>query len=264
MFIYVKNKCNPSPEYVLLPEVGDASDSVRIPHLDAPAVLVPKTVEELHQRRSSKYWRERSRSERKFARDVAGLKFDIISQPDQLQKWLPKVHRLFLQRWKGEFTTSEWNTGAGFQPYSDAMLSLAPEGNASLAVLYRTDSDELLSFGYCLEQNRIRYLYQHASTTDPAYRKYGFGTILMAYLMRDTVSSGRYDLFDFMVGDLQYKIEWATHIQRTWRVIRKEDFNTEFEYRKAFLSAWTISFVRSKPILRSAIKFVAKFSPLRK
>jgi CelD/BcsL family acetyltransferase involved in cellulose biosynthesis len=214
MFDYVKNRFNPSPNLFVLGGGDDTPppDDELIHDIKFSTISclpVPADMAALRALRSRKYWSARRRYERHLSEQVGPVSFRVLTHEADLREALPKVQKLYRERWADEYTSLDWKSPEGFQPYADAMVDLASTGEAELAVL--EVGDRLLSFGYSLINNGSYHFYQHATTLDPACRQYGPGTLLLPKLLTHVVDQGKCHTVDFMLGECEYKAAWATY-----------------------------------------------------
>ena len=195
----------------------------------APYFLLPDTLTDFKKRHKRKFWYNLRWQEKKLREELGDLRFEILYDEKKLSKFLIKVFELFKERWKDEYTSSAWKRWDGFKKYADAMIELAKQKKAFLAVLY--SGEFLLSFAYCLVENNIVYLYQQCSTRDKKIAKYSPGKILFWKLFEQLIEQG-YKKFDFMLGERYYKMEWATGCEEIFFKI-EGDRNI-----KGYLSVW--------------------------
>ncbi len=247
MFIYVQNRFNTKPTVTRLASAAAPSECALVPYIDAPLMVLPRDTAGLRALRSSGFWRKRAAERRKFETEFGAAAFKVITDAPSLKLWLPRVHELFLKRWAGEHSGSKWMTQQGFSSFSQAMIELAAEGQACLAILYREDNEELLSYGYLVESPRTLHFFQHATSTDPRYKSHRLGQAFLTQLLSYAVQSERFDSFDFMIGLQPYKLEWATCIQRTWRIIDRKEHATSAGFYMAIWRAHAEEFVRRTP-----------------
>lgn len=209
MFEYVRNEYNPRPVLVLEPDGRPSDRLIRDLHYArALSFPIPRSETELEARHGRKWWSTVRRKERRLREHSTGVAFRVLTGPDELAEMLPQVQRLFTERWAEEYTSFAWKTPDGFAPYAEAMVDLAAQGRAELAVL--EGDGRLLSFAYCLLDDGVYRFYQHASTPLPEYRPFSVGKILVTRLIEDLVRSPRCSEFDFMTGESDYKREWGT------------------------------------------------------
>ncbi|MBC3193503.1 GNAT family N-acetyltransferase [Pseudonocardia sp. C8] len=208
MFEYIRNEYNPSPVLVLDPGARPAGRWVRdLPYSRALSFRVPADRSALEACHGRKWWATVRRKERRLRADVDDLRFRVVTRENELRDVLPKVQHLFAERWAGEYTSFCWKTPEGFAPYADAMVDLAADGRAELAVL---EGDGIvLSFVYALVEDGCYYFYQHAATQREKYRRHSVGKILVTKLIEDLVERPRCVEFDFMTGESDYKREWG-------------------------------------------------------
>jgi CelD/BcsL family acetyltransferase involved in cellulose biosynthesis len=209
MFEYVRNEYNPHPVLLLEPDGRPPDRLVRdLPYARALSFPIPGSEAELEARHGRKWWATVRRKERRLCERSAGVRFRVLTSRDDLTEMLPQVQRLFVERWTEEYTSFAWKTPDGFAPYADAMLDLAAQGRAELAVL--EGDGRLLSFAYCLVDGDVYRFYQHATIPDARYRPFSVGKILVTRLVEDLVRRPRVAEFDFMTGESEYKREWGT------------------------------------------------------
>jgi CelD/BcsL family acetyltransferase involved in cellulose biosynthesis len=174
---------------------------------------------------------------------------------DEIAAWLPRVQSLFALRWATAYTSSPWVTPEGFAPFGAALSQLAATGEASLSVL--AHGDELLAFSYNLHAGRRFCYFQHATDDRPEFRKFSLGKVFLAKLLTTLVSDGRHTVFDFMVGEDAYKLEWADCIQRVYVLVERRPRDGVVAFAARYLRARArVAVVRSprlKALLRKVI-----------
>ena len=226
MFDYVINNYNPSPR--LITERSLDRDYLYVKYSVAPYMCLPKSLGDLKQQHKKKFWYNLSRSQRLYQESFGALHFEIVRDSDDLNYFLDQVYELFNRRWEGEYTSAAWKTKRGFDLYKDAMINLASKRKAFLAVLY-DENRNLLSYGYCLDQQKSIFFYQHTTTVEPVYRKYSLGKILIHNILKFAVAE-RYERFDFMIGSASYKYEWAKDVEVIYEVIGRKTFLNYLKY----------------------------------
>ena len=220
MFDYVTNAMNPAPTLVTEPSQPERGRIKYLPYCDSVVMDVPDSQAALKAQHKSKFWSTLRRKERRFVDTHGDLSFRVISDEDELRRWLPRVRELFCERWADEYTSLPWKTVEGFAPYRDAMITLARRGEAELLVL--ETGGRLLSFAYCLANGDTYYFYQHATTTAEQYRRFSPGKLLVWKMITHLVDDGRYRFLDFMLGDHDYKHEWGSRSQPVYLKISEE------------------------------------------
>jgi CelD/BcsL family acetyltransferase involved in cellulose biosynthesis len=255
LFEYVRNEFNPEPSLVLAGTPAPPDKLVAdIPYSVSLVMPLPRSPAELQALRSRKYWSKMRRTERLLAEQGADIAFEVVTEPERLRVVLPRVRRLFAERWSAEYTSFAWKTPEGFAPYADAMLRLAGEGRGEVVALW--DGADLISFAYCLLEDRTYHFFQHASTTAERYRRHSVGKILIARLLADLARDDRADTMDFMTGAAAYKREWASDERPILRRVvadRSARGLVQLAARSAAVRLkFTVQF--GHPLLRSAAK----------
>lgn len=256
MFDYVRNRYNPQPRYVVPPAARPAGRLVYdLPFSTTSLLPLPHDQEGFRALHGSKFWSTLRRKERRVVDAFGPLTFRVVTDAAALREVLPEVRQLYRDRWAEEYTSLPWKTDDGFAPYAEAMVSLAAEGKAELAVL--ESEKELLAYAYCLTQDGTYYFFQHAALPAPEYRRYSPGKLLVWKLLCDVVDRGAFHTFDFMLGDADYKREWA---EKTCQVrLRVEEARTLAGYVRFALKIVVFRlkiWVQFNPRLRAAAKRV--------
>jgi len=218
MFDYLRNKYNLSP--VFFSEDDLDKDYLYVKYTEAPYFLLPKTLDDYKALHRKKFWYNLRRGERLFQSEFGKLNFEVIKDEKKLDFFLEQVFELFNERWTDEYTSAIWKCRKGFYKYKKAMIELSSSGNAFLAVLY-DNNRRLLSYGYCLEQDKTIFFYQHTTTVDSKYKKYSLGRILIHHLLKYGVNN-KYEKFDFMAGNSSYKYEWAKNSKIIYRSVGRK------------------------------------------
>lgn len=222
MFDYCVNDFNPQPEIIQARDLSSdkKNQNFFLRFACSHYFNLPASIEEFRKLHRKKYWYNLKRSQTLFAREHGELNFKIVVEQHELMRYLPEVFRLFRSRWRGKFTSCSWKTADGEKKYTEAMLALAIQNRAFLAVL--TDSqDNLLSYGYCLCDNGTVYFYQHSSDDRPEYRRFSLGKVFISLLLERLVLHGQFRKFDFMIGSQPYKLEWAEGCEDVLRLFPK-------------------------------------------
>lgn len=260
MFLYVQNRFNLEPSYALCPKSHDGS-MYTIEYLGAPVAKIPRTMEEFRQRKSKKYWYNIQRAESRFESEYGPLEFHWLETAHSIKPWLPAVHELFVKRWAHSYSSSEWLQEGGFERYAEALLQLAEEGKASLALL--SSQGRLLAFSYNLHEANVCYFYQHASVQDEAYQKFSLGKIFLIKFLQALISDGRFYEMDFMVGIASYKMEWAHAVQKVYCCLYRKDYSNAWSYAVAIakqkLRIFVVKHDFVKKILKGVLGFFRRF-----
>lgn len=110
------------------------------------------------------------------------------------------------RRWLGQHTSTIFSSSArGRSFYRSVLPEMVGEGLADLAALRIDGRTIATSVGFI--HNR-RYLY-YLPAWDPEFAVYAPSTLLLAHLLEEAFDD-RLECFDFMLGDEEYKQQWAT------------------------------------------------------
>jgi CelD/BcsL family acetyltransferase involved in cellulose biosynthesis len=208
-FDYVETPCTLPPRLTLERGAAPPGRIVRYVEESVSLVLdVPDRLEDLHELRNGRFWKDARRRARRFEESHGPLSFRAMSDPEALAEVLPSVRSLFSERWDGQFTSLRWDREADFQPYATAMIELARSGGAEL-VLAEGDG-RLLAFNWLLMDPPWSYCWQHAMTRVDPYPAFGVGTLLDIWTFEYLITRGDIAHYDFMVGDGDYKRGWES------------------------------------------------------
>ena len=93
---------------------------------------------------------------------------------------------------------------------------------------------KLQSVHYCFGYKGKGYGYQGG--WEPSLSRYGLGTLLTSFVLRDAIAEGMYE-FDFLSGSESYKAHWTKDQRYNMRLVgQKPDIRSEmagFIYRTA-------------------------------
>jgi|GEM_PF-3155684 len=252
MFNYLKNRYNANPKLVQEDKLD--SDKIYVKFIKAPYLIVPETVDAFRSTHKSKFWYNINRNIRLFEDSYGNLNFNIIKDEKRLDFFLDKVYCLFNERWKDEYTSSSWKCRDGFNEYKKALIDLSKSDEGFLAVLY-DDSENLLSYGYCLNDKETVYFYQFTTSVDSNLRKFSLGKVLLFKLLTEIVAEGRFHVFDFMNGEQAYKSEWARKTKTIYFEVGKKDI---FGYIK--LVIYRVKFyLQFNSLFRNIFKTLLKY-----
>ena len=251
MYDYVKNKHNKSPNMVKEKDKDDSN--LYIKFINAPYMILPKDIEEFKKTHKTKFWYNLDRLEKIFRKDIGELNFKIIKNEESLNKYLDKIFVLFNEKWKNEYLSTPWKCKEGFEKYKKAMVDLAKNDEGFIAVLY-DENNKLLSYAYCLEDDDTVYFYQYTTDSNPLYRKYSLGKILVHNLLKYCIEMNKYEKFDFMNGEQGYKLEWAKQSDEVYIKVNGKSFKSYFRY---YLLKFKI-YLQFNNLLRDKLKNILK------
>ena len=246
MFLYVKNRYNICPNLVLDSEKNDRD--LYLSYMPSRYLLLPKTLDEFHNSHKSKFWYNIRRSERLYQDEFGELVFSIVTN-DDIDVFLDKVFVLFNSKWNKEYISSDWKCKKGFDRYKSALIDMSKTGEAFLAVLHDSNS-KLLSYAYCINDSQTVYFYQFTTTVEKEYLKFSLGKILIYKLLSHLIEKKDFVKFDFMIGEQEYKKEWAKHSEVSYIRVRKGHM---LSYPKYFLYKLK-TYLQKSTVFRSRLK----------
>ena len=246
MFDYLSNTYNQVPELVTEHDLDHRF--LHVKYSEAPFLMLPESLEDFRLQHKRKFWYNLERSQRLYKARFGSLHFKVLRDKESLQYFLDEVFRLFNERWCQEYTSASWKSKEGFNLYKEAMIKLAANGSGFLAVLY-DEKKNLLSYGYCLEQDKTLYFYQHTTTPHEMYRTYSLGKVLIYRLLKYAIISG-YKKFDFMTGPAPYKLEWT---KETQVIFKKIGYKNIFNYGR-YVFVCLKHFLQFNPYTRAVLK----------
>lgn len=261
MFLYVKNSYNPEPKYALTPS-HEKRGVKNLEYLGAPLFYLPEDLEAFRKRKSRKYWYNINRAESKFKEEQGPLDFLVLDTPQDIKVWLRPVKELFQKRWSQSHSSSEWMTDEGFEKYADALLELSEKGKASLTIL--KSEEKLLAFSYNLYEGETLYFYQHAIDNDPRYYRYSLGKIFLTKFFKKLIEEQNIHLFDFMIGESSYKLEWAQSVRKVYLQVHKKEYENSFYFYVFFIKQWLRIQIIKSVWLKNFIKNILTFVSQRK
>lgn len=131
--------------------------------------------------------------------------FEVITEPIDMARFQNIACSISTETYQGKLLD------AGFPAspeYLASMTDLAKKGRARAYLL--KEKGVPIAFAWCTSQDReltyqiIGYLPSRAALSP--------GTVLLTLILEDVFRCGRYDRFDFGVGDAPYKASFATHV----------------------------------------------------
>lgn len=252
MFDYVKNKYNPNPRMIKGKNIEE--NNLYVKFMNAPYMILPKSIEEFLSTHKSKFWYNLNRFEKMYKNDMGELYFEVIRDDFRLNEFLDKIFVLFNKKWENEYLSTPWKCKSGFEKYKEAMKELSLDNESFLVVLY-DENKKLLSYAYCLEDSETVYFYQYTTDPDSIYHKYSLGKILVHNLLKYVIEKGKYKKFDFMNGEQPYKLEWAKQREEVYIKVGKKNFNNYIKYYLIKLKIY----LQFNKFFRHKLKFFLKF-----
>jgi hypothetical protein len=232
MFLYIKNKYNKLPNFVIEPFKKEVN-FLYMKVYTSPYMYIPKTEDEFYALHKSKFWYTIKKKIRKYEEAYGDMIFKKVIDIDEQDIILDQCFELYNKKWEGYYSQSLWKEYSSFKSYKEAMYELSKNSKASLYVLL-DKNDNLLSYAYCLNDDKKFYFYQHTSSIDIKYRKFSLGKILIYKILLDIINNNNYEIFDFMIGEHPYKMEWAKKTKNVYLKIPK-NFKGYIKYAIKYL-----------------------------
>ncbi len=114
-----------------------------------------------------------------------------------------ELHR---RRWRGQYTSTIFSSSAqGRSFYRLVLPEMVGEGIADLAALRIDGRTAAASVGFIHSRQYLYYL----PAWDPELAVYAPSTLLLVHLLEQAFER-RLECFDFMLGNEEYKQQWAT------------------------------------------------------
>ncbi len=166
-----------------------------------------------HRRRpkSRKTWRAKRRA---LAR-LGELDFVETGDADEIATAMPRLIDLYRARWKGTRVAKSGAFSAQFERFQiEAAREAAETGNVLLSLL-KLDGD-IIAFNYGVRAANITssYVLSH----DGPFGSYSVGTLLLLKVLESAAHRGD-PMYDFSLGDDEYKAIWATRQQAVFRLL---------------------------------------------
>jgi len=161
------------------------------------------------------HFRHWLRSKRRRLERLGPLAHRHVVDLAQLGPVLEEAARLHALRWRGRYDSSLFSaSAAGRRFYHRAVRACLERGRADLALL-ELDGRPIAFALSLLRGDTWAYL---VPGHDPAYERHSPGGLLLAHLVEQAHERGM-AVFDFMIGEEEYKYQWATREHYTVRLL---------------------------------------------
>ena len=176
---------------------------------DCHYLPLSKSWQEHYSGLSTKFRENISRQERNLKKDFK-VEVEVITAPEDVTRSMKDFFRLHQERW-----TSKHEPGLfADMNRRNFHLDLAPlfAEQGWLRLFFLTLNGERVAVSYCF--NYAKKLYWYLSGFDPAFSRYGVGSVLTAHLIENSIDDGLHEV-DFLSGSEPYKERWNTMTRRT-------------------------------------------------
>ena len=163
-------------------------------------------IRSLRQLRSKKSLGNIRRQFEQAQRQFGDCSFKDVSKDENLKLILVDIQRLFMKRWRDQYTSSPLSSADKFETILQTLLNEAQKNKVKVYTL-NISNNEIVAFAICFVDGRILRVWQHCAALQPEYRKYSFGKILYFKLVEQSL--GSFTCIDFMLGAQSYKYEWT-------------------------------------------------------
>lgn len=150
---------------------------------------------------------------RRWLEKRPGYRFEILSQPRDLERGMEVLFELHRRRWALDGGSDGINGPAVEAFHRTAVAGLAALGWARLFMLHVEGEPRAVLYGF---RHGDRFSFYQAGH-DPAWRVRSVGSVLLHLTLQWCFSEGLVE-FDFLHGDEPYKLGWATGARHTVRV----------------------------------------------
>jgi CelD/BcsL family acetyltransferase involved in cellulose biosynthesis len=152
-----------------------------------------------------------------LAETTVGLRLVFHDTPETIAQAFPVLVSLHKQRKTVQGIKSAFSRSDSLDFHARAALKLSESRSAFIATL--ESGKDAVSAAYCLCDKRNVYYFQ--TGLSPTGAELGAGSTLLYMLIR-WAANHKYEWFDFLKGDEEYKKSWATDRveQRSIRITR--------------------------------------------
>ena len=206
MFLYVKNSCNKQPRFVR--ELDFTKNKYLELFLPAPFLPLPETKETLINSKSRKFWYNIRRSEKKAQEALGQLNIEWIASGKAFDQVIGQIFELYKFRWRGQYTRSPFVLEKKQPLLAADLRQLIENGEAEIGVLYF--SRRLVGAATILINGSSYHLFGLVVDPSQEIRSFSVGKIILKNCIFRAVDR-HFRVFDFMVGDDQYKKEWTSN-----------------------------------------------------
>lgn len=177
-------------------------------HEQCPYANLPETFKEYLQILGSKSRKNVRYLRRKIVRENPEIQFETLQTLDEFDMVFDALVSLHQARWKrrgqpGAFASQK------FINFHRKYARSAYQKN-TLRLYFVRCNDEIIAVQYCYRVGKSIFYY--LSGFDEGWGEYSIGTLLLVYAIEQAIGE-RAQTFDFLQGDVTYKMHWATDIQ---------------------------------------------------
>ena len=169
----------------------------------SPQVVLDKDFEVVKSRCSKKFLKGILYYERKLKRDGDLYYHRVINEQD-IEPIMNKLFDFHRERWKSTDTPSKFEVPEERDLMLKKVRRLFSRGILHLSYLRHNEEIAAVELGFIDQKTRVLYI----GTTNPKFKKYSVGHIIVYKLMEEACAEG-YEIMNFMGGDQEYKQKWG-------------------------------------------------------
>ncbi len=189
-----------------------------------PYLPLPDDFDNYLRRLNPHFVKELRRRERRL-KESYRVSFQAVDGSEAVGDAMEFLFSLHQKRWKSKMRPGIFSDRKVRDFHLDVARSFIRKGWLVLAFLMLNDDPVASLYNYRYSNKMYCYL----SGFEPAYSKYGVGSILDLRLIEYSIRNGLRE-YDFMRGDEPYKTMWGTHAKRNLRISAARKKTVRFAY----------------------------------
>ncbi|MBS4220171.1 GNAT family N-acetyltransferase [Bacillus sp. FJAT-49711] len=171
--------------------------------LISPQVVLDKDYEVVKSRCSKKFLKGIHYYERKLKRE-GDLHYHRVINEQDIEPIMNKLFDFHCERWKLTDTPSKFEVPEERDLMLKKVRRLFNRDILHLSYLSHNEEIAAVELGFIDQKTRILYI----GTTNPKFKKYPVGHIIVYKLMEEACAEG-YEIMDFLGGNQEYKQKWG-------------------------------------------------------
>ena len=214
--LVLRNVPTDSPTFALLPEMMrsfglGATDHERVA---CPTIEISSRPVEIRRLLDGYSWRRRMKQMQRHGE----LAYMRCSTAEQVDRYLPQFFEQYVERRRDSAAAEIFRRPAVRAFFDTLAKSLLPRGWLHFSVLECAGQPVAFHFGFEFGGR----LYWYKPSFDPGVARLSPGTVLLSYLIRDSLESGLQEL-DFTVGAEPFKYRYANtqRVNANLRIFRR-------------------------------------------
>ena len=214
--LVLRNVPTDSPTFALLPEMMrsfglGATDHERVA---CPTIEISSRPAEIRRLLDGYSWRRRMKQMQRHGE----LAYMRCSTAEQVDRYLPQFFEQYVERRRDSAAAEIFRRPAVRAFFDTLAKSLLPRGWLHFSVLECAGQPVAFHFGFEFGGR----LYWYKPSFDPGVARLSPGTVLLSYLIRDSLESGLQEL-DFTVGAEPFKYRYANtqRVNANLRIFRR-------------------------------------------